>query len=114
LGLPGRGGVAREKGSGKTLRDIQARITLSVVNEAASVLADGVASRSGDVDLAMVLAGGFPAFRGGLLRHADAEGPARLQARLLEAQENWGKTFSPTPVIRTLAESGRTFYETFA
>jgi 3-hydroxyacyl-CoA dehydrogenase len=114
LGLPEGGGVARGEGSGGTLQDIQARITLAVVNEAASLLADGVASRSGDVDLAMVLSGGFPAFRGGLLRQADAEGPARLQAKLLEAQENWGKSFSPTPVIRTLAESGRTFYETFA
>lgn len=114
LGLPEGGGVVRGEESGGTLQDIQARITLAVVNEAASLLADGVASRSGDVDLAMVMAGGFPAFRGGLLRHADAEGPARLQARLLEAQENWGKSFSPTPLIRTLAESGRTFYETFA
>ena len=49
-------------------------MVLAMINEAAVCLEQGVARQPRDVDLAMVLGTGFPPFRGGLLRHADAIG----------------------------------------
>jgi 3-hydroxyacyl-CoA dehydrogenase/enoyl-CoA hydratase/3-hydroxybutyryl-CoA epimerase len=86
------------------------RCVLIMVNEAARLLDDGIAASPGDVDLAMITGTGFPPFRGGLLRYADAAGLASVLARLLEFRDRFGARFEPAPRILRYAEEGRGFY----
>ena len=62
--------------------EIQERILLAAVNEAAKILDAGVALRAGDIDVVMVNGYGFPRWRGGPLQAANAAGLSWIQARL--------------------------------
>jgi 3-hydroxyacyl-CoA dehydrogenase/enoyl-CoA hydratase/3-hydroxybutyryl-CoA epimerase len=53
---------------------IAERLVFPVINEAAICLAEGVARRSEDIDLAMVFGTGFAPFRGGPLQYAQSIG----------------------------------------
>ncbi len=85
------------------------RMTLAMVNEAARVLAEGVVADAGLLDLAMVTGIGFPPFRGGPLRHADAVGLAKVEARLMALRAAKGERFEPAPLVTELAAAGGTF-----
>src|SRR5262249_28789218 len=58
----------------KTRGEIQDRLVLAMVSEAARVVEEGVCSDPSQIDLAMIYGTGFPAFRGGVLRYADSLG----------------------------------------
>jgi hypothetical protein len=45
-----------------------------MIDETKRVLAEGVLKSPNDADLALLLGAGFPAFRGGLMRHAKSIG----------------------------------------
>jgi 3-hydroxyacyl-CoA dehydrogenase/enoyl-CoA hydratase/3-hydroxybutyryl-CoA epimerase len=108
--LPGpRRGSRGAVGTG----DIQLRLVLSMLNQAATILEEGVVSRAADVDLGLVAAGGFPAFRGGLLRYADLLGGDRLLSDFQEMHDRWGERFKPSSSVVEITESGRAFYEVF-
>jgi 3-hydroxyacyl-CoA dehydrogenase/enoyl-CoA hydratase/3-hydroxybutyryl-CoA epimerase len=92
-------------------KEIRARLVLSMVNEAALVLADGIVPRAEDVDLAMIMGTGFPPFRGGLLRYADHVHPRVLVERLRAYRAQLGPRFEPAPLLAHLAENGGTFYQ---
>ncbi len=94
-------------------KEIRHRLVLTMINEAARVLEDGIVGRAGDVDLGMIMGTGFPPFRGGLLRFADTLHPRRACTGLQELQERYGVRFQPAPLIQELAAKDRTFYETF-
>jgi 3-hydroxyacyl-CoA dehydrogenase / enoyl-CoA hydratase / 3-hydroxybutyryl-CoA epimerase len=88
---------------------IAERMTLVMVNEAAHCLADGVVADAGTLDLALLYGAGFPPFRGGPLRHADALGLPRVEARLAALRAEKGERFRPAPLIVELAARGGTF-----
>ena len=94
-----------------TTRD---RLIVSMINEAARALSDGITSSAADVDLAMIMGTGFPPFRGGLLRFADEVHPRTLVERLTAFEGALGARFSPAPLLRQLAEEDRGFYEAFS
>jgi len=75
---------AAVQGAGRPVGEdeIVDRLVLPMVNEAARCLEEGIVSRPRDVDLGMVMGTGFPPFRGGLLRWADARGVGRIVKRL--------------------------------
>jgi 3-hydroxyacyl-CoA dehydrogenase/enoyl-CoA hydratase/3-hydroxybutyryl-CoA epimerase len=89
---------------------VRDRCILAMVNEAARVLEDGIVDNPGDVDLAMITGTGFPPFRGGLLRWADALGLRTVLDRLEQLERGVGERFAPAPTIRALAAEGRGFY----
>ena len=89
---------------------IRARLILVMINEAAHLLEEGVVEAPGDVDLAMIMAGGFPPFRGGLLRFADEIHPRSLVERLDRLHEALGPGYAPAPLLRRLAREDRGFY----
>ena len=91
-------------------QDILDRALLAMVNEAARVLEDGIVQSAGDVDLGMITGTGFPPFRGGLLRWADAIGMQQVLRRLEELHAQHGARFEPAPLIRERAAAGRGFY----
>ena len=74
---------------GITLRElgaaeIQRRVMLTLVNESALLLAEGVAERATDVDVVLVNGYGFPRWEGGPVFWARERGAAALQADLDE------------------------------
>ncbi|MSR22060.1 MAG: fatty oxidation complex subunit alpha [Gemmatimonadetes bacterium] len=100
-------------GSGPSREEIRDRLVLSMINEAARALSEGVAASAADVDLGMIMGTGFPPFRGGLLRLADEEHPRTLLDRLRLYQRTVGPRLAPAPALEELARSERGFYEAF-
>ncbi|HUG01662.1 MAG TPA: 3-hydroxyacyl-CoA dehydrogenase NAD-binding domain-containing protein [Longimicrobiales bacterium] len=90
--------------------EIQDRCLLMMVNEAARVLADGIAHDAADVDLAMITGTGFPPFRGGLLRWADSLGIDAVLGRLEILAAVHGERFRPAEPVRSIAAEDGTFY----
>lgn len=98
-------------GKGPTPEEIQVRLVLVMINEAARALEERITRDPGDLDLAMILGTGFPPFRGGLLRYADRLNVREVEARLEAYARRFGGRFAPAPLIRRLADSGRGFYD---
>jgi 3-hydroxyacyl-CoA dehydrogenase/enoyl-CoA hydratase/3-hydroxybutyryl-CoA epimerase len=92
-------------------REIVDRCVLPMVNEAARILDEGIVRSPGDVDLAMITGTGFPPFRGGLLRWADAIGLRTVLAKLESFQREHGARFEPAALLRSTAEAGEGFYD---
>jgi len=93
--------------------EIRMRLLMPMVNEAARLLDEGIVRTAADVDLGMIMGTGFPPFRGGLLRFADTLHPRSLLERTRELQEAHGDRFEPAPLIVSLADEDRSFYEAF-
>ena len=104
--LAGDAGVARRAvGDDEILK----RCMYPLINEAAKILAEGIAARPGDVDVVWVYGYGFPAWRGGPLRWADSIGLSSIVEDLIGFEREHGGAWTPTPLLRELAESGGTF-----
>ncbi len=73
-----KGIAPRELGA----EEIQRRVMLTLVNEAALLLAEGVAERATDVDVVLVNGYGFPRWEGGPVFWARERGAAALQSDL--------------------------------
>jgi 3-hydroxyacyl-CoA dehydrogenase/enoyl-CoA hydratase/3-hydroxybutyryl-CoA epimerase len=86
------------------------RMLLSMINEAALILDEKIVATPGELDLAMIMGTGFPPFRGGLLRYADALGTPYIAARLDELSSKYGRRFLPTEPLRRLAQNDGKFY----
>ncbi|KAF8056781.1 Glyoxysomal fatty acid beta-oxidation multifunctional protein MFP-a [Scenedesmus sp. PABB004] len=83
-----------------------------VVNEGCRVVAERVVDKPGDLDVATVMAMGFPAFRGGLLFWADLVGAAAIAAKLTALAERFRGVglagfFEPCDYLAAAAASGR-------
>jgi len=87
------------------------RCILIMVNEAAKCLEEGVVDNARYLDMAMVMGTGFPAFRGGLLRYADAEGLESIVSRLQKLEKQYGERFSPAGLLVEMASKGEMFYD---
>ncbi|MCB2189548.1 MAG: enoyl-CoA hydratase/isomerase family protein [Deltaproteobacteria bacterium] len=81
------------------------------INEAALMMEEGICDRPADMDLAMVMGTGFPPYRGGVLRHADAWGVAQVHAKLVELEQKYGPRFTPAKLLADMAREGKTFYQ---
>lgn len=89
--------------------EILDRLLLPMLLEATRTLEDGIVSDPAIVDFGVLFGLGFPAFRGGLLFWADAEGlPALLQR--CEPLRTLGLRFEPPALLRRLVDERRTYY----
>ncbi len=86
--------------------DLSERMILPMVNEAARCLDEGVVADAGHLDLALIFGTGFPPFRGGLCRWADAEGLPRLIEKLEKLEREVGARHAPSPALRKYAAAG--------
>lgn len=93
-----------------TFEEIEARLVLPMINEAAYCLEEGVVERPEKLDLAMIFGTGFPPFRGGLLRYAEDLGVAAAHAKLKTLADRLGPRFAPAPLLERLARSGGHFF----
>jgi 3-hydroxyacyl-CoA dehydrogenase/enoyl-CoA hydratase/carnithine racemase len=82
----------------------------SAINEAAYMIMEGICDRPQDMDLAMIYGTGFPPYRGGILRYADAWGLKNVYEKLMALEGRYGAHFKPAELIRDMAASGKTFY----
>ena len=82
---------------------------LPLLIECSRCLEDGIVKTPVEVDIALVYGLGFPPFRGGPFRYADAVGLATL----IEAAEQYGslgKLYEPTTQMVRLAKEGGRFH----
>lgn len=90
------------------------RMVLSMINEAVLILDEKIVATAGELDLAMIMGTGFPPFRGGLLRYADALGGPYILGRLDELSSRVGPRFRPNEPLKRLAGRDGKFYQTYA
>ncbi len=91
--------------------DIQTRLSMVLINEAAHCLADSILQEPRDGDLGAVLGIGFPPFLGGPFRYIDRLGAKTVLAKLDELENKHGKRFTPAQIIRDYAGREKKFYE---
>jgi 3-hydroxyacyl-CoA dehydrogenase/enoyl-CoA hydratase/carnithine racemase len=91
-------------------KEIVDRMLSRAINEAAYMIEEGICDRPQDMDLAMVYGTGFPPYRGGILRYADAWGIRNVYEHLLRLEQEQGVRFKSASLLKEMAESGRTFY----
>lgn len=91
---------------------IQMRVFLPMINEAASILDEKIVDNAGVVDLGLIFGIGFPPFRGGLLRYADAEGLDRVVEAINQFAETVDKDrYELSSYLKDLADNKKKFYE---
>jgi 3-hydroxyacyl-CoA dehydrogenase len=92
-----------------TDEEIVERTMYALINEGAKILEEGVAQRASDIDLIYVNGYGFPAWRGGPMFLADTIGLDKVYAKVQEFHAKHGDYWLPSPLLKRLAESGKTF-----
>jgi 3-hydroxyacyl-CoA dehydrogenase/enoyl-CoA hydratase/3-hydroxybutyryl-CoA epimerase len=75
--------------------DLEDRLILAMVNEAAACLRDAVVAEPDLLDVAVILGTGFAPFRGGPFAYAQQRGIPSLLARLRQLAERYGSRFLP-------------------
>lgn len=88
---------------------IQERVHAAMVNEAARILAEGIAARPSDVDIVLVHGYGYPPWRGGPLFEADAIGLPEMLRRVEAIAARDGPGWEPAALLRELVRQGRRF-----
>jgi 3-hydroxyacyl-CoA dehydrogenase len=90
-------------------QEIVDRCIYALVNEGARILEEGYALRAVDIDIIYINGYGFPAHRGGPMWFADTVGLRKVYDRVCEFQRQHGVLWEPAPLLKQLAEQGRTF-----
>ncbi len=91
--------------------EIVDRCLYALVNEGARILEEGFALRAVDIDIIYLNGYGFPAYRGGPMWYADTVGLKNVYDRVGEFHKQHGETWRPAPLLKQLAEQGKTFAE---
>jgi 3-hydroxyacyl-CoA dehydrogenase/enoyl-CoA hydratase/3-hydroxybutyryl-CoA epimerase len=99
-----------EDKAGLTREQLQERMVLLMINEAARCLEERIVDEPRDVDFAMIMGTGFAPFRGGPLRHADAIGIARITESLQELSKLRERQFAPCEQLIEMSKQNRRFY----
>jgi 3-hydroxyacyl-CoA dehydrogenase len=102
-------GIAARKVSDE---EIVQRLVFALVNEAAHILEEGIASKASDIDMVYIMGYGFPYWRGGPMHYADglglfnvAEAMKRFAKNPLDDAAFW----QPAPLLARLVAEGKTF-----
>ena len=91
--------------------EIQERLVLPMINEAAYCLSEGIVASPAKLDLAMIFGTGFPPFRGGLCAYADSLGAKTIVEGLQRLTSEKGGRFNPAPLLIEMARIGKRFFE---
>jgi 3-hydroxyacyl-CoA dehydrogenase/enoyl-CoA hydratase/3-hydroxybutyryl-CoA epimerase len=90
--------------------EIQNRLSLVMVNEAAWCLQDGILHSPGDGDIGAVFGLGFPPFLGGPFRYLDRLGLEKALGLFENLEKRIGPRFTPAPILRDYARENKKFY----
>jgi len=91
--------------------EIVDRCLYALVNEGARILEEGYALRAVDIDIIYLNGYGFPAYRGGPMWYADTVGLKKVCDRVREFHQQHSEFWEPAPLLKRLAEQGKTFAE---
>jgi 3-hydroxyacyl-CoA dehydrogenase len=92
--------------------EIVHRLVYALVNEAAHILEEGIASKASDIDMVYLTGYGFPVWRGGPLCYADQQGlfnVVQAMKRFAANPNDDAAFWQPAPLLARLAAEGRTF-----
>ena len=92
--------------------EIVQRLVYSLVNEAAHILEEGIASRASDIDMVYLTGYGFPIHRGGPMQYADTVGlfnVAQSMKRFAKNPLDDAQFWQPAPLLARLVAEGKTF-----
>ena len=92
--------------------EIVQRLVYSLVNEAAHILEEGIASKASDIDMVYLMGYGFPIYRGGPMLYADQVGLFNVVQSMQRFAKNPlddAKFWQPAPLLAKLAAEGKTF-----
>ncbi|HEX6020127.1 MAG TPA: 3-hydroxyacyl-CoA dehydrogenase NAD-binding domain-containing protein [Burkholderiaceae bacterium] len=92
--------------------EIVHRLVYALVNEAAHILEEGIASKASDIDMVYLTGYGFPLFRGGPLCYADSRGlfnVVHTMKRFAANPHDDAAFWQPAPLLARLAAEGKTF-----
>ena len=102
--------AAHSKNKTYSEQDIIDRLLIIMVNEAARCIEEGVVASAGELDFAMIMGTGFPPWRGGLCRWADATGLQTIVEKCEAFNADIEERYQLSPYLRELAATGRGFY----
>jgi 3-hydroxyacyl-CoA dehydrogenase len=92
--------------------EIVQRLVFSLVNEAAHILEEGIASKASDIDMVYITGYGFPIYRGGPMLYADQVGlfnVVQAMNRFATNPHDDAEFWKPAPLLAKLAAEGKTF-----
>ncbi|SAK77683.1 fatty acid degradation protein [Caballeronia hypogeia] len=89
--------------------EIVERLVLSLVNEGAKILEEGIAAKASDIDMVYLTGYGFPLWRGGPMLYADTVGLYNVERTMRKyAKQANGEAWEPAArVTRLAAADGR-------
>jgi 3-hydroxyacyl-CoA dehydrogenase/enoyl-CoA hydratase/3-hydroxybutyryl-CoA epimerase len=90
--------------------ELQKRMVLLMVNEAARCLEEEIVKDPADVDFGMIMGTGFAPFRGGPLRYADSLGPEVVVADMKRIADSGAAHFEPCSLLQSRAAERKVFY----
>ena len=93
-------------------QEIVQRLVFSLVNEAAHILEEGIASKAGDIDMVYLTGYGFPIYRGGPMHYADQEGLFNVCLAMNSFAKNPNDDanfWKPAPLLARLVAEGKSF-----
>ena len=92
--------------------EIVNRLVLSLTNEGAKILEEGIANRASDLDMVYLTGYGFPIYRGGAMLYADMIGLPKVIEQMKAFQQNPhddAAFWEPAPLLAKLAAEGKNF-----
>ncbi|MBU2287258.1 MAG: enoyl-CoA hydratase/isomerase family protein [Gammaproteobacteria bacterium] len=92
--------------------EIVQRLVYALVNEGAHILEDGIASKSGDIDMVYLTGYGFPIWRGGPMQYANQVGlynVSEAMKRFAKNPRDDGSFWQPAELIQKLVAEGKQF-----
>ena len=92
--------------------EIVHRLVYSLVNEAAKILEEGIASKASDIDMVYLTGYGFPLFRGGPMCYADSQGLFNVVQTMKKFAANPhddAEFWKPAPLLAKLAAESKSF-----
>ncbi len=104
--------VAEEQGIAQRQisdQEILERCMYPLVNEAARILEEGIATRASDIDIVWIYGYGFPRYRGGPMFWADQIGVKTIYDTMSRLHDEHGEWLRPAPLLEKLAKEGKSF-----
>lgn len=94
-------------------QEICDRLILSMVNEGAKLVEEGIVERASDIDLVWQLGYGWPDWKGGPMHCADTLGVNTVVQRLQALRDRHGERFEPAALLVRLAQAGQSLLPPF-
>ena len=99
-----------EPGKGKFSEvELQERLTLQMINEAALCLQEGILRSARDGDIGAIFGLGFPPYTGGPFTYCDTIGADTVVSKLRAHSDRYGKRFEPAQILVDYAKADKKF-----